>query len=58
LLLTANTETVSDDAELLAVLRGTLHGTLAAHARRDVARDGVEGAARALVEELPGPRPM
>jgi ribosomal protein S18 acetylase RimI-like enzyme len=49
---------VSDDAELLAVVRGTLQGTLDAHARRDVARDGVDAAAHALVEELPGPRSL
>ena len=46
---------VGDDAEVLAVVRGTLEGTLDAHARRDVARDGVDTAARAIVEELPGP---
>jgi ribosomal protein S18 acetylase RimI-like enzyme len=46
---------VGDDAELLAVVRGTLHGTLDAHARRDMTRDGVDAAARAIVEELPGP---
>jgi ribosomal protein S18 acetylase RimI-like enzyme len=49
---------VSDDAELLAVVRGTVAGTLDAHARRDVARAGVEAAARAIVEELPGPRSL
>ena len=46
---------VGDDAEVLAVVRGTLEGTLDAHARRDVARDGVDAAARAIVAELPGP---
>ena len=49
---------VGDDAEVLAVVRGTLDGTLDAHARRDVARDGVDTAARAIVEELPGPRSL
>jgi ribosomal protein S18 acetylase RimI-like enzyme len=49
---------VSDDAELLAVVRGTLQGTLDAHARRDVARDGADAAARAFVKELPGPRSL
>jgi ribosomal protein S18 acetylase RimI-like enzyme len=49
---------VSDDAELLAVVRGTLQGSLDAHARRDVARDGVDAAAHAFVEELPGPRSL
>jgi ribosomal protein S18 acetylase RimI-like enzyme len=49
---------VGDDAEVLAVVRGTLEGTLDAHARRDVARAGVEAAARAIVEELPGPRSL
>jgi RimJ/RimL family protein N-acetyltransferase len=49
---------VADDAELLAVVRGTLEGTLDAHARRDVARLGVDAAARAIVEELPGPRSL
>ena len=49
---------VTDDAELLAVVRGTVDGTLDAHARRDVARDGVEAAARAIVDELPGPRSL
>jgi ribosomal protein S18 acetylase RimI-like enzyme len=49
---------VNDDDELLAVVRGTVAGTLDAHARRDVARDGVEEAARAIVEELPGPRAL
>ena len=49
---------VGDDAELLAVVRGTLAGTLDAHARRDMARDGVDAAARAIVEELPGPRSL
>jgi ribosomal protein S18 acetylase RimI-like enzyme len=49
---------VGDDAELLAVVRGTLEGTLDAHARRDMARDGVDAAARAIVEELPGPRSL
>jgi ribosomal protein S18 acetylase RimI-like enzyme len=49
---------VGDDAEVLAVVRGTLDGTLDAHARRDVARDGVDAAARAIVEELPGPRSL
>ena len=39
-------------------MRGTLEGTLDAHARRDVARDGVDAAARAIVEELPGPRSL
>jgi ribosomal protein S18 acetylase RimI-like enzyme len=46
---------VGDDDEVLAVVRGTLEGTLDAHARRDVARDGADAAARAIVEELPGP---
>jgi len=49
---------VGDDAEVLAVVRGTLDGTLDAHARRDLARLGVDGAARAIVEELPGPRSL
>jgi GNAT superfamily N-acetyltransferase len=49
---------VRDDAELLAVVRGTVDGTLDAHARRDVARAGVDAAARAIVEELPGPRSL
>jgi ribosomal protein S18 acetylase RimI-like enzyme len=49
---------VGDDAELLAVVRGTLQGTLDVHARRDMARDGVDAAARAIVEELPGPRSL
>jgi ribosomal protein S18 acetylase RimI-like enzyme len=49
---------VGDDAEVLALVRGTLEGTLEAHARRDVARDGVDAAARAIVEELPGPRSL
>jgi ribosomal protein S18 acetylase RimI-like enzyme len=49
---------VTDDAEVVAVVRGTLEGTLDAHARRDVARLGVEGAARVLAEELPGPRSL
>ena len=49
---------VGDDAEALAVVRGTLHGTMDAHARRDLARDGVGAAARAVVEELPGPRSL
>jgi ribosomal protein S18 acetylase RimI-like enzyme len=49
---------VGDDAEALAVVRGTLEGTLDAHARRDMARDGVDAAARAIVEELPGPRSL
>ena len=49
---------VGDDAEVLAVVRGTLEGTLDAHASRDVARDGVAAAARAITEELPGPRSL
>jgi ribosomal protein S18 acetylase RimI-like enzyme len=49
---------VTDDAEVLAVVRGTLEGTLDAHARRDIARDGVDAATRAVVEELPGPRSL
>jgi ribosomal protein S18 acetylase RimI-like enzyme len=49
---------VQNDAELLAIVRGTLDGTLDAHARRDVARDGVDAAAHAIVEELPGPRSL
>jgi len=49
---------VTDDAELLAVVRGTVDGTLDAHARRDLARAGVDAAARAIVEELPGPRSL
>jgi GNAT superfamily N-acetyltransferase len=49
---------VQDDAEVLAVVRGTLDGTLDAHARRDVARLGVDAAARAIVDELPGPRSL
>jgi ribosomal protein S18 acetylase RimI-like enzyme len=49
---------VADDAELLAVVRGTVDGTLDAHARRDVARFGVDAAARGIVEELPGPRSL
>ena len=46
---------VEDHAEVLAVVRGTVHGTLDAHARRDVARADADAAARAIVEELPGP---
>jgi len=46
---------VEDQAEVLAVVRGTVHGTLDAHARRDVARADADTAARAIVEELPGP---
>jgi ribosomal protein S18 acetylase RimI-like enzyme len=49
---------VGDDAEVLAVVRGTVKGTLDAHARRDVARDGVDAAARVIVDELPGPRSL
>jgi GNAT superfamily N-acetyltransferase len=49
---------VGDDAEVLAVVRGTLDGTFDAHARRDVARSGVDTAARAIVDELPGPRSL
>jgi ribosomal protein S18 acetylase RimI-like enzyme len=49
---------VGDDAEVHVVVRGTLDGTLDAHARRDVARAGVDAAARAIVEELPGPRSL
>ena len=49
---------VHDDDQVLAVVRGTLDGTLDAHARRDVARLGVDTAARAIVEELPGPRSL
>jgi GNAT superfamily N-acetyltransferase len=49
---------VRDDAEVLAVVRGTLGGTLDAHARRDVARFGLDAAARAIVDELPGPRSL
>jgi GNAT superfamily N-acetyltransferase len=49
---------VDDDAQVLAVVRGTLDGTLDAHVRRDVARLGVDTAARAIVEELPGPRSL
>jgi ribosomal protein S18 acetylase RimI-like enzyme len=49
---------VGDDAEVLAVVRRTLEGTLDAHARRDLARLGVDAAARAVVEELPGPRSL
>jgi GNAT superfamily N-acetyltransferase len=49
---------VADDAEVLAVVRATLDGTLDAHARRDVARLGVDAAARAIVDELPGPRSL
>jgi ribosomal protein S18 acetylase RimI-like enzyme len=49
---------VGDDDKVLAVVRGTLDGTLDAHARRDVARDGVDAAAHAIVEELPGPRSL
>jgi ribosomal protein S18 acetylase RimI-like enzyme len=49
---------VGDDAEVLAVVRGTLEGTMDAHASRDMARDGVDAAARAIVEELPGPRSL
>jgi ribosomal protein S18 acetylase RimI-like enzyme len=49
---------VTDDAELLAVVRGTVDGTLDAHARRDVARSGIDGAARAIADELPGPRSL
>ena len=40
--------------EVLAVVRRTLD----AHARRDVARSGVDTAARAIVDELPGPRSL
>jgi GNAT superfamily N-acetyltransferase len=46
---------VQDHAKVLAVVRGTLGGTLDAHARRDVARLGLDAAARAIVDELPGP---
>jgi ribosomal protein S18 acetylase RimI-like enzyme len=49
---------VGDDDEMHAVVRGTVDGTLDAHARRDVARDGIDAAARAIVEELPGPRSL
>jgi ribosomal protein S18 acetylase RimI-like enzyme len=49
---------VGGDAEMHVVVRGTLDGTLDAHARRDVARAGVDAAARAIVEELPGPRSL
>ena len=49
---------VTDDAEVLAVVRGTVEGTLDAHARRDVARLGTDAAARAIVQELPGPRSL
>jgi ribosomal protein S18 acetylase RimI-like enzyme len=49
---------VGGDDEVLAVVRGTLDGTLDAHARRDIARDGVDAATRAVVEELPGPRSL
>jgi ribosomal protein S18 acetylase RimI-like enzyme len=49
---------VTDDAELLAVVRGTVDGTLDAHARWDVARSGVDAAARAIADELPGPRSL
>ena len=49
---------VSDDAEVLAVVRGTLEGTLDAHARRDVARLGADAAARVIADELPGPRSL
>jgi ribosomal protein S18 acetylase RimI-like enzyme len=49
---------VQDDAEMLAVVRGTIDGTLDAHARRDVAKAGVDAAARVIVEELPGPRSL
>jgi ribosomal protein S18 acetylase RimI-like enzyme len=49
---------VGDDDEVHAVVRGTLDGTLDAHSRRDVARDGVDAAARAIVEELPGPQSL
>ena len=49
---------VADDAEVLAVVGATLDGTLDAHARRDVARLGVNAAARAIVDELPGPRSL
>jgi GNAT superfamily N-acetyltransferase len=47
-----------EDAEVLAAVRGTLDGTLDAHARRDVARSGVDTAARAIADELPGPRSL
>jgi RimJ/RimL family protein N-acetyltransferase len=49
---------VGDDAEVFAVVRGTLEGTLDAHARRDVTRLGVDAATRAILEELPGPRSL
>jgi ribosomal protein S18 acetylase RimI-like enzyme len=49
---------VADAAELLAVVRGTVDGTLDAHARRDVARFGVDAAASAIADELPGPRSL
>jgi len=49
---------IADDAEVLRVVRGTVDGTLDAHARRDVARAGADAAARAIVEELPGPRSL
>jgi ribosomal protein S18 acetylase RimI-like enzyme len=47
-----------DDAEVLAVVRGTVAGMLDAHARRDVARLGADAAARAIADELPGPRSL
>jgi ribosomal protein S18 acetylase RimI-like enzyme len=46
------------DAAVFAVVRGTLEGTLDAHARRDVARLGADAATRAILEELPGPRSL
>jgi ribosomal protein S18 acetylase RimI-like enzyme len=49
---------VQDDVEMLAVVRGTVDGTLDAHARRDAARSGADAAARAIVEELSGPRSL
>jgi len=49
---------VDDEAEVLAVVRGTVDGTLDAHARRDVTRAGADAAARAIVDELPGPRSL
>jgi ribosomal protein S18 acetylase RimI-like enzyme len=49
---------VDDADEVLAVVRGTLDGTLDAHARRDLARLGADAAARAIVDELPGPRSL
>jgi GNAT superfamily N-acetyltransferase len=48
-----------DDEAILAVLRRVVHGTLDAHERDELARSGVEAAARdelSFLRWLPGPR--